>query len=318
MDWKPYYDTELREAKTRDKIKQWLRIADEMAVASGTHDSRTVLSFPHTAVDYSGPLQARVISWLYGNGFKRVIALGVIHGALIPTYQVAANELSPHDERKAAYEQVSGAFLPASNRVKTPFGTLDVLSVDQAVPAEIRQDHSNFLENEFSLDTFHAVMRLAADIYQVEPLPVLPLYVGMMRNPFNGSFATAAALARWLDASWDEETAIVTTGDVVHFGAVYGSENEGVLPETLESRFHHRLEVLFERAFREGNLEAAYQMALCELKSDQREVLLLLAHLLGEGAIAEIDAFTLSDYAPIFNAPPPCLVASALIAYKRR
>jgi predicted class III extradiol MEMO1 family dioxygenase len=318
MDWKPYYDTELREAKTRDKIKQWLRIADEMAVASGTYDSRTVLSFPHTAVDYSGPLQARVISWLYGNGFKRVIALGVMHGSLIPAYQVAVNELSPLEEREAAYEQVCGAFLTTADQVETPFGTLDVLSVDQAVSAEIRQDHSNLLENEFSLDTFHAVMRLAADVYQVEPLPVIPLYVGMMRNPLNGSFATAEVLARWLDDCWDEETAIVTTGDVVHFGAVYGSGTMEASTQQLETEFRHRVETVLELSFQGGQAEKAFQMALHDLKSDQREILPLLAHLLGQGALAEIDTFTLSDYAAIFNTPPPCLVASALIAYKRR
>lgn len=318
MDWKPYYDAELREAKTRDRIRQWLRIADEMAIASGTYDPRAVLSFPHTAVDYSGLLQARVISWLYGNGFKRVIALGVMHGALIPMYQVAASELSSRAEREAAYAQISGAFLPATDRLETPFGILDTTSVDEVMPAEIRRDHSNLLENEFSLDTFLTMLRLAATTQDVDPLPVIPLYIGMMRNPLDGSFATAAALARWLDDCWDEETAIVTTGDVVHYGDVYGSEDEGIPPKALESRFLQRLEALFELAFREGKLEAAYQMALCELKSDQREILPLLTYLLGEDAITEIDSFALSDYAAIFNTSPPCLVASALIAYKRR
>ena len=71
-------------------------------------------------------------------------------------------------------------------------------------------------------------------------------------------------------------------------------------------------------AFNKRQLEAAFQMAQCELKSDQREILPLLAYLLGERAIAEVEGFALSDYADIFDTPPPCLVASALIAYKRR
>ncbi len=32
----------------------------------------------------------------------------------------------------------------------------------------------------------------------------------------------------------------------------------------------------------------------------------------------ELVALELSDYAPIFDTAPPCLVASALIAYKSR
>jgi len=317
MDWKPYYDAELRETKTRDRIKHWLRIADEMAATSGAYDSRTVLSFPHTALDYSGPLQARAVSWLYRNRFKRVIALGVMHGALIPTYQMAANEQSSYAERLDAFAQVSGAFLPAADRLNTPFGVLPVEMVDP-LPDGIRMDTQDLLKNEFSLDAFHAILRLAADVLEAGPLPVVPIYIGMTRNPITGSFAVAEALANWLRGCWDDETAIVTTGDVVHYGAVYGSEDEGASPVALESRFLQRLESHFDMAFNKRQLEAAFQMAQCELKSDQREILPLLAYLLGERAVAEVEAFTLSDYADIFDTPPPCLVASALIAYKRR
>ena len=178
MDWKPYYDAELRKTETRDKIVDWLQTADELAATSGAYDSRTVLSFPHTAVDYSGPLQARVVSWLYRNGCQRVIALGVMHGALIPTYQVAASELASQEERAMAFAQISGAFLPATDRLNTPFGMLPVEIVDP-LPDGIRLDKQDLLKNEFSLDTFHAILRLAADAFGAEPLPVLPLYIGM-------------------------------------------------------------------------------------------------------------------------------------------
>ena len=99
MDWKSYYDEELREAGIRDKIMHWLRVADKMALSSSKNDRRTVFSFPHTAIDYSGPLQARVVSWLVRSGFKRVITLGVMHGSLIPVHRTATNELAPQDER---------------------------------------------------------------------------------------------------------------------------------------------------------------------------------------------------------------------------
>ena len=104
----------------------------------------------------------------------------------------------------------------------------------------------------------------------------------------------------------------------MHYGAVYGSEDDGASPAALEARFLQRLESHFDMAFHERQLEAAFQMAQCELKSDQREILPLLAYLLGDRAIAEVEAFSLSDYADIFDTAPPCLVASALIAYKRR
>jgi len=318
MEWKPYYDAELRRPGTRDKIADWLQVADEGDSLSAMIENQTVFSFPHTAVEYSGILQARVVSWLYRKGFKRVIALGVTHGSLISEYQVATNKLASQQERADAFAQVSGGFLPEKRLLETPFGEHPIAVLSEPLPDGIRLDTDNLLQNEFSLDTFLAVMRLAADVFQVEPLPVLPLYVGMMRNPISGSFETAVTLADWLRSQWDAETAIVTTGDVVHYGAVYGSKDEGSVPGQLESRFRTKLKELLATAFAQRDLENAYQISLLELKSDQREILPVLAHMLGAEACAELLAFELSDYSDIFGTAPPCLVASALIAYKRR
>ena len=316
MDWKSYYDEELREAGIRDKIVHWLRVADKMALSSSKNDRRTVFSFPHTAIDYSGPLQARVVSWLVRSGFKRVIALGVMHGSLIPVHRTATNELAPQDERLSAFAQISGAFLPTTEQLKTPFGDLAVSTEVGNQPPEIRRDLADLLKDEFSLDTFFGMLRLAADLDHIEPLHVTPFYIGMTRNPVTGSFEIARAVARWLLDQWDDETAIVTTGDVVHYGTVYGSEVADAALEQLESQFRHQLEALLGMAFRDRQMEEAYQIAQCKLKSDQREILPLLVYLLGEKAVANIEVFALSDYANILKTAPPCLVSSALIAYK--
>ena len=316
MDWKSYYDEELREAGIRDRIMHWLRVADKMALSSSKNDRRTVFSFPHTAIDYSGPLQARVVSWLVRSGFKRVIALGVMHGSLIPVHRTATNELAPQDERLSAFAQISGAFLPTTEQLKTPFGDLAVSTEVANQPPEIRRDLADLLKDEFSLDTFFGMLRLAADLDHIEPLHVTPFYIGMTRNPVTGSFEIARAVARWLLDQWDDETAIVTTGDVVHYGTVYGSEVADAALEQLESQFRHQLETLLGMAFREAQMEEAYQIAQCKLKSDQREILPLLVYLLGEKAVANIEVFALSDYANILKTAPPCLVSSALIAYK--
>ena len=192
MEWKPYYNAELRRPGTRDKIANWLRVAGENAALSAMIGSHTVFSFPHTAVDYSGPIQARVVSWLYRKGFKRMIALGVLHGSLIPDHETATNVSASQEERASAFANVSGAFLPAKRRLETPVGKLDIEMLTEPMPDEIRLDSTNLLQREFSLDTFHAVVRLAADVFQVEPLSVLPLYIGMTRHPISGSFEVAA------------------------------------------------------------------------------------------------------------------------------
>lgn len=320
MDWKAYYGGELRDVETRDKIKQWLLAADVAAAAAAMTDPRTVFSFPHTFAAASGPLQARVVAWLYRCGFKRVIALGVMHGSLMPVFQATANERLSQQERLDAFAQIEGAFLPEADRLATPFGHLPVQRIDLPLKG-IRMDRQGLLETEFSLDTFHAILRFAADVFDVAPMPVIPAYVGMTRNPVTGAFDTATGLACWLRNQWDDETAIVTTGDVVHYGRVYGSEIFNDSPLQLEAHFRHRLDVLLELALREEQMETAFQMCKNELASDQREILPVLARLVGDQVgdcgEAQIEAFELSDYAAIFETVPPCLVASALIVYKR-
>lgn len=318
MQWKPYYDAELRRPESRKLIVDWLREASEDTELSSPVGGRLVLSFPHTAIAYSGAIQARVVAALYRANVSRVIALGVMHGGLVPVYRVATDESASEQKRADAFAQVSGAFLPFARHLETPFGSLAVDSMAEPLPDGVGLDTADLLREEFSLDTFCSVLRLAADDLGVEPLPVLPLFVGMTRHPITGSFETAVALSKWLSAQWDDDTAIVTTGDVVHYGEVYGSAKESVSRRSLESRFRVRLDDSFTKALEERDLETAYQISLHELKSDQRELLPVLAHLLGKGADADVLSFELSDYAAIFDTDSPCLVASALIAYKKR
>lgn len=318
MEWKPYYDAELRGNDSRDRITTWLHRAHDDHSLSSIIDRRTILSFPHTALGYSGPMQACVISWLLRQRIERVITLGVIHGSLIPEYRLAADDNASCEERQAATAHITGAFLPAAKSLDTPFGSLAVAQMPECMPHAIRLDETDLLRREFSLDAFHAVLRLAADVFRVKPPAVLPVYVGMVRHPMTGSFALATPLGDWLREQWDDTTAIVTTGDVVHYGAFYGSDNKGADVDTLATHFVQRLEEVFTTAFIERDLESAYQVSLHELKSDQREILPVLAQLLGEGAGASVEAFELSDYATILDSAPPCLVASSLIAYKNR
>ncbi|MFC2078577.1 hypothetical protein ACFLSZ_01200 [Candidatus Bipolaricaulota bacterium] len=316
MEWKPYYDAELRQPGTREVIADWVRAAGNDDPLSAIIENRAVLSFPHTAVEYSGPIQARVVAGLYRANINRVIALGVLHGSLVPAYRTAMDDSASREEREDAFTSVAGAFLPDQRRLDTPFGTVAVGTLTAPLPDGIRSDATGLLREEFSLDTFHAILQLAADLLEAEPLPVIPLYIGMTRHPTTGSFETAAKLADVLREQWSDETAIVVTGDVVHYGAIYGLEDEGSVLELLKPRYRKRLEHLFETAFVQQDLETAYRSSLYELKSDQREILPVLVHMLDGDAGADIRSFELSDYAPIFDTDPPCLVASALIAYK--
>ncbi len=313
MDWKSYYTNELSAPGTRDKIAGWLRAAYEVDGPAGSANRRTVWSFPHTAIDFCGPLQARVVASLYRARVRRAVALGVMHGSWVAPYVTALDESRPPEEREGAFATVSGAFAVETTRLTTPFGHVDIEPTPPA--ASIRADRENLLKREFSLDTFHAILRLAADVFQSDPPRLLPLYVGMTRHPTSGSFEGATRLAGDLHREWSSDTAIVTTGDVVHYGRVYGPTDRGDSTQELAAYFLERLRVALDLALTRRDLEGAHSISQSELRSDQREILPVLAHLLGTDAKADIVSFEMSDYAPIFDVDPPCRVASSLIAY---
>ena len=319
MEWKSYYRAELEHPDVRATLTQmlhatgsgWLGTRKDIGMQL---PDRAIVSFPHTAVAYSGSLQAQVVAELYQSGIQRVIAMGVLHSHGIEAFQHALDEMAPGLEREAAYEQVSGGWLPDATEFMSPFGKLELA---QPKPGDIlRIDTNGLLAHEFSLDTFLSIVRLGEEIYACEPLEVFPIYVGMTRHPRGKGFETASLLARRVAELWDENTAVVATGDVVHYGTPYGPER--VKSNNLEKHFRSQLEGSFARALEDGNWPLAYRLAQTILQSDQRELLPVLGNLLGGGIKQEILAFSLSDYAPIFECAPPCVVASALIAYLER
>ncbi len=176
----------------------------------------------------------------------------------------------------------------------------------------------DLLENEFSLDLFQCILAYGAAHLEV-PLPeVLPLYVGLVRDPAAG-FDAAVELAEWLDSIRDEDTAVVATGDLVHYGHAYcvRHEMDGLPADTdgLTSHFRSRVEDVLSMALEHRDYEAFYRISVNTLKSDQRNVFPVVAELLGRRAEAEILEFTLSDYAGILGVAPPCVVASTLAAF---
>ena len=315
MDWKAYYAGELRTPDARKRMTSWLKRARREGPPGGV-PSKTVLSFPHTTLDAAGPLQAVVAEAICRCGCRRVITLGVLHTSALPAASVAADPARPGSERERAFAELAGGFLGAADGLVTPFGTLPPASAAPAPSAFLRSD-DDVLRNEFSLDTFHAVLRWSATLQQSEPPHVLPVYIGLTRHPVSGSYAVADALGAWLRKQWDDETAIVATGDLVHYGAVYGSPALSVAPPELETWSLERLKEVLRLGLEQRDDEAAYEIAWQELRSDQREMLPVLARMLDGGARADILAYELTDYADILRVPPPCRVASALVAYTR-
>ncbi len=317
MDWKSYYRAECAARGAREAIAAWLvpNVAVTRAVSR-----RDILSFPHTALRYAGPLQARVARALYDDrGIERVLALGVLHGGGLDVYRAALDPGAPAGRRTEAFTIMRGAFLPREAAVETPFGMLPTWGAEET--DAVRIDDAGLLTAEFSLDTFQSVLRVTADRLGRSPLPVLSAYVGMTRDPVSGSFDAATAVAEWIRACADSSTAVVATGDLVHYGSAYGGAWVPQNPQSIEALsrvLKPEVERALAAAFIDRDWETAYRLSRDRLGNDQREMLAVLSATLGSSVSFSLLSFDLSDYAEILGVAPPCVVASALAAYERR
>jgi hypothetical protein len=325
MDWKGIYRREIESPEGRFLLSELIEdYRRGEPTLRGTLEKGGVVSFPHTALAYSAPIIMRTVTSLLGiPGLQAVIALGVIHVGALPEshralYLLAHDRKAPPKERLAAWERLAGGFVPATRAIATPFGDLEVLEIS---PSGLIREDDGILRNEFSLDSFTALYRLAASELGVRPPPLLPVYVGITRNPVEGTFEVAQRLAAELGGLAGPKVALVTTGDVVHYGLPYGDKPmEDRLPKditTLTAHFRSRFEEVTLAALKRRDYGYAFLSSERELKSDQRYILPLISELLGAGAEFDILSFELSDYSGIFDVPPPCVVASALVAYSR-
>ncbi len=329
MDWKTFYRDELLSPEGQDLIERCFTELPESdpQVDDAIHRGG-VLSFPHTSLTYSGEPIARVVAGLYRSGVKNVIALGVLHmnslsdeyAGTYREYARLADRPGNRDPRlQELFNRFSGVFLPRSP-LTTAFGELPHCEVPSPPRGLMRADAA-LLRREFSLDTFLAACAFYARLRGVDALPVCPMFVGLTRDP-DGTFGTAARLAGWLHENVGPRTAVVSTGDLVHYGHAYSAWSEmEKLPldhGSLTEHFRNQVEEVLDLAFRDRDFEEYHQAASLKLKADHRNLLPVVVEYLGKRASYELLDFSLSDYAHILGVAPPCVVASALAAYLPR
>ena len=324
MDWKTFYRAELESPAAHGLLEACFLEGAHVEPLHHLLNRGAVLSFPHTAMRFAGPIQANVVTALYRCEFERVIALGALHSSSLPDPyrgfdQAVLNENLPVDRRSEAFLSLTGGILPGATSAVTPFGTLPFLPLPEELCEVVRPEPLHLLEQEFSLDTFFSLVRFYADWRGTDPLPVLPVYIGMTRDPISGSFDVARRLAASLRKVHDSRTAIVATGDLVHYGTAY-SDREAAAARSadaaaLHTHFRREVERTLDLALIERRDADAFRSSEQVLKSDQRHLLPVLAGLVRPNGQYEILHFELSDYAPIFGSGPPCVVASALVAF---
>ena len=318
MDWKRFYAAELADPRGRAEVAAALarhRGGDGRLVAAS--QSGAIMSFPHVTVHDSGDFIATVVESIVARRANRVVALGVLHGSVLPApfdgwYASLRDDTSKGRE---AFARLRGAFVDISS-VATPFGRID----GTVSPAEepLLHEDPTVLRHEFSLDLFLAFLAASAHAHGVRPPEVIRVYVSAVRDP-SGGFETVRPLADAIQKLLGDDAVCVATGDLAHLGHGYGSDEETAslpcdaaeLTKTLEAS----LRDMHGAALGDHDFSTAWAIGT-RLRSDQRQILPVMAELLGQGASCESLALRLSDYADINGRPRPCLVAAALNLFR--
>jgi hypothetical protein len=324
MDWKTYYNAELLTPGTRAEVEDLLSLRTSNDSIDALVSEGAIMSFPHTAAAYAAPLQARVVASLYRLRVKRVIALGVLHTSALSApfdeqYRTVIDGGRSDDERRRAWGTLRGAFMPDVDEIDTAFGALSLRPLEIEGTDLVRSDKGGITAREFSLDTFFSLLVRHSQLHAIPQIPVTALYVGMTRDPIDGSFAVADGIADYLRTVCELDTAIVTTGDVVHYGTAYPAkgkiEERPTHARELEAFFRMETEKTLSLALEGKNLGGAFERSTEVLQNDQRYILPVISAYLGGDAGFRIFSFSLSDYATILGVSPPCYVASALVAF---
>jgi predicted class III extradiol MEMO1 family dioxygenase len=321
MEWKSYYRNEFSLPKARSHLDRLFQTHAEDPGLDALLSRSAILSFPHTSLFYGGEATVRVVSALCRAGIERVIALGVFHlwglAATRDTYAQAMDPQGHPEARSAAFDALRGAFLPAQRRLDTPYGSV-ALSASETPPI-LRPDESGLLAEEYSLDTFAALLARCGQIRGTALPELLPIYVAMTRNPRDGSFDTARELADAVLPLRTDRTAIVATGDVTHHGTGYTPDEflqgRPTGARGLEPLLRKEVGDAIRLVVRDKAYERAFPIFDQRLNNDQRYLLPVVSEILGPGADSQILDFRLSDYATINHVVPPCFVASSLVAH---
>jgi len=122
MDWKSYYRRDLERDEVRAALAAALSHQEGDLVRGAPGERGTILSFPHTAARYAGPIQARVVAGLYRSRPDLVLALDVLHLSGLALFRELADEGQSPARRSRAFSALGEGFIPPAGSARTAFG----------------------------------------------------------------------------------------------------------------------------------------------------------------------------------------------------
>ena len=324
IDWKQFYRAERTTPEAARNIAEWVRkaAATEDAALIECIRKGAVLSFPHTTLATAGPVDARAVAALHRAGLERILLLGVLHRGSLPrqaqdSFRVALEPNTNPDALRAALRGIGGALIPPP-----PVDRLRpcLMNWNPTGTSLLRTDRLAITSREFSLDTFLAILAAYMEHVPSFSPELLPIYVGVTRTPGIPHVDVSENIAAKLSTLRASSTALVVTGDLIHYGPFYGVDVPDNRAVDDRDRYafrllRDRLQATLAQTLFEGGVDDTAFRYLTELANDQRFILPIVTAWLGPHASVRLLSLEMVDYAGILGVPRPCFVASALAVY---
>ncbi|MGA1822088.1 MAG: hypothetical protein ACMUIG_06145 [Thermoplasmatota archaeon] len=167
------------------------------------------------------------------------------------------------------------------------------------------------VKQEFSLDGFLDILDLAVEISGCSNPDVSSVYLPRKReivNDIEGTVSDLMDLGKEIARGLNENTALVMTGDLVHYGYGYGFEDPLEDPTDLINRWvREELDDVYL-----GKDYISYLPKSSSRMSDHGYVAVAASAILGPDLRYEIISSENADYSRILQVPSPTLVASVL------
>lgn len=180
---------------------------------------------------------------------------------------------------------------------------------------------------EFSLDGFEHIARMYAKVNGAEPLEIEKIYPPL-KEEGKPDVQTLEAAGEALREKVDSRTAVVMTGDLVHYGHAYlrgGEAGYELAPkeDEIDVENHEKimntwidegLELVYHKKDYEAFLGKHKPVAL----NDQGRVAIMASSFLGDRLEYKIFYRKLSDYSDVLNAKKPTVVASVFYGVQQK
>jgi len=176
--------------------------------------------------------------------------------------------------------------------------------------------------DEFSLDNFEYIAKMYARVNKLKPIKIKKVYPPRKEND-KSYIQTLKKAGEVLRAKFDDKTAVVMTGDLVHYGYGYLTaeekecgriiDDEGY-EKTINTWVNEGLDLVYHKKDYEQFLKKQWSL---EVKNDQVAVAIMASAFLGENLDYKIIYKKLSDYSEIVEPhKKPTVVASVFYGVK--